>query len=497
MRTWWRGLLLTGLTVTAISLTGCGEKPKPRTGGEKKPDQGQSENGKASAGNPAAMAVSGVVAKVASAKGTILVRPESADGKLDQMTADPHINDYKVVDAQTALEPGQTVLSFHEGMVASSNGKVSATLRSDLSGRNPLPVLESAIKTRAASPGVDFEFKIDRGRIDLANTAKEGKVTVRVHGPFASADLVLATPGTRVVVEVYGRWMPGTQFTAQPAGTVYTPENSPLMRLLILVLKGEAEINHPRSSFRLVAPPGNAQIQAQSKGDSVVAPEHLDAIPEWVNENPKDPEVAKHKPAIEKLVSLLAKEGDAEKVFEEFGKSKDPVERLVAIYGMAALDELEKMFTVIRSTRTPEVVDEGIIALRHFLGRGPGMDQVFFKFLTSHKIGDRPVFTSKQAEAFIDLLDGFTDEQKEQTSTYVYLLKQLSNPRTAIRGLAIWHLNRLVPDGQKIGFDPTDEEPAREAAAKKWKDKLTELKKLPEPAPAPKAPAAKPAAPKQ
>ena len=140
-------------------------------------------------------------------------------------------------------------------------------------------------------------------------------------------------------------------------------------------------------------------------------------------------------------------------------------------------------------------VDEGIIALRHFLGRGPGMDQVFFKFLTSHKIGDRAVFTSKQAEAFIDLLDGFTDEQKEQTSTYVYLLKQLSNQRTAIRGLAIWHLNRLVPEGQKIGFDPTDEEPAREAAAKKWKDKLTELKKFPEPAP--KVPAAKPAAPKQ
>ena len=201
MRTWWRGLLLTGLTASAIALTGCGEKPKPRVGGDKK--QGQAENGKPGEGAPAAVVVSGPVAKVASAKGTILVRPESADGKLDQMAADSHINDYKVVDAETLLEPGQTVLSFHEGVVHSSNGKVSATLRSDLSGRNPLPVLESAIKTRAATPGADFEFKIDRGRIDLVNTAKEGKVTVRVHGPFSSAELVLATPGTRVVVEVY------------------------------------------------------------------------------------------------------------------------------------------------------------------------------------------------------------------------------------------------------------------------------------------------------
>lgn len=493
MRTWWRGLFLAGLTASAITLSGCGERPKPRTGAEKKepvqPDAATPPAGVANASGP--------VAKVASAKGTILVRPEASDAKLDQLASNPAINDYKVAEGDASLEPGLTVLSFHDGKIVSANGKVNATLRSDLSGRNPLPVLESAIKTRAASAGADLEFKLERGRVDLVNTAKEGKVTVRVQGPFTSADIVLASPGTRVVVEVYGRWMPGTQFLVHPAGTAYTPENSPLMRILVLVLKGEAEIIHPRSSYRLVAPPGNAQIQAQSRGDSAVVPEHLDAIPEWVNENPKDPEVAKHKPAIEKLAGLLAKESDIEKVFETLGQGKDPVERLLAVYGLAALDDLEKMFNLIRSTRTPELIDEGIIALRHFLGRGPGMDQVFYKFLTSHKVADRPVFTDKQAEAFIDLLDGFTEEQKQQTSTFQYLLKQLSNPRTPIRGLAIWHLNRLVPEGQKIGYDPTDEEAARESAVKKWKDKLTELKKLAEPPPASKAPAAKPAAPKQ
>lgn len=497
MRTWWRGLLLAGVTVSAISLTGCGDKPKPRAGGDKKAGPAQAENAKASSGISGAVAVSGPAAKVASAKGTVLVRPEASDDKLDQLTANPAINDYKVADQDSSVEPGQTVLSFHDGKVVSANGKVTATLRSDLSGKNPLPVLESAIKTRATTAGADFEFKLDRGRVDLVNTAKEGKVTVRIHGPFSTADLVLASPGTRVVLELYGRWMPGSRFTELPAGKAPTPETSPLMRWLVLVLKGEAEINHPRSSFRLVAPPGNAQIQGQSVGDRVVTPEHLEAIPDWVNENPKDPEVAKYKPALDKLAGLLAKESDIEKVFEVFGQSKEPAERLIAVYGLAALDDLEKMFLLIRSTRTPELVDEGIIALRHFLGRRPGMDQVFFKFMTSHQIGGQKAFNSKQAEAFIDLLYGFSEEQKEQSTTYLYLLKQLSGSRTAIRGLAIWHLNRLVPEGQKIGYDPTDEEPAREAAVKKWKDKLTELKKLPEPPPAPKAPAAKPAAPKQ
>lgn len=487
MRTWWRGLLLGGVALSAISLAGCGEKPKPRVGGD--PGRG------AALIDPSlsiATVPSGPAAKVASPKGTILVRPEASDAQLDQLLANPAINDYKVADQDSALMPGQTVLSFHDGKVVSTNGKVSASLRADLSGKNPLPVLETAIKTRAATPGADFEFSIERGRVDLVNTAKEGKVTVRVQGPSSTADLVLASPGTRVVVELYGRWMPGSRFTELPAGAAPTPANSPLMRWLVLVLKGEVEINHPRSSFRLVAPPGNSLIQGQSGGDRIVVPEHLEAIPDWVNENPKDPEVAKFKPALDKLAGLLAKESDFEKVFETFGHGKEPAERLVAIYGLAALDDLPRMFHLIRSTRTPEVVDEGIIALRHFLGRRPGMDQVFFKFLTGHSVGPAKAFTNKQAEAFIDLLYGFNDEQKAQPTTYSYLLRQLSSPRPGIRGLAIWHLNRLVPEGQKIGYDPTDEEPAREAAIRKWKDKLTELKKLPEPPPASKAPAPKP-----
>ena len=102
----------------------------------------------------------------------------------------------------------------------------------------------------------------------------------------------------------------------------------------------------------------------------------------------------------------------------------------------------------------------------------------------------------KEKINFDNSLYGFNEEQKAQPTTYSYLLKQVSNKRQAFRGLAIWHLERLVPDGQKIGYDPTDEEPAREISIKKWRDKLTELKKLPEPLPASKPPVAKPAAPK-
>ncbi len=479
MRSWWRGLVMAAVALTGI--VGCGsEAPKrnPQASAPTTPAPAVTVSG-----SPAP-AVSSEAVKVLSSRGTVLIRDEVKGGA------------YRTVEKGSSIGAGETVLSFHDGVISSANGKVQATLRSDLSGKNPLPVLESAVATRMPSSGVDLELKLDRGRVDFVNTAKEGKVTVKVVGPFTSSELVLASPGTRVEIELYGRWLPGSRFAALPENTKYVPENSPVLRWMVLVLKGEVEIQHPLSSFSLKAPPGNALIQAQTINSERPVPEHLDSLPDWVNEDPKDPEVAKTKPALEKLAAALASHGDASKVFEEFSQSKDPVERIIAVYGLAAIDELEKMFVVIRSSKQEDVVDEGIIALRHYLGRGPGVDQAFYKFLMTHQINNQPVFKPSQAEALIDLVYGFNEEQKAQPTTYSYLLKQLSNKRQAFRGLAIWHLERLVPDGQKIGYDPTDEEPARELSIKKWRDKLTELKKLPEPLPAAKPPVAKPAAPK-
>jgi hypothetical protein len=479
MRSWWRGLVMAAVALTGI--VGCGsEAPKrnPQASAPTTPAPAVTVSG------APAPAVSSEAVKVLSSRGTVLIRDEVKGGA------------YRTVEKGSSIGAGETVLSFHDGVISSANGKVQATLRSDLSGKNPLPVLESAVATRMPSSGVDLELKLDRGRVDFVNTAKEGKVTVKVVGPFTSSELVLASPGTRVEIELYGRWLPGSRFAALPENTKYVPENSPVLRWMVLVLKGEVEIQHPLSSFSLKAPPGNALIQAQTINSERPVPEHLDSLPDWVNEDPKDPEVAKTKPALEKLAAALASHGDASKVFEEFSQSKDPVERIIAVYGLAAIDELEKMFVVIRSSKQEDVVDEGIIALRHYLGRGPGVDQAFYKFLMTHQINNQPVFKPSQAEALIDLVYGFNEEQKAQPTTYSYLLKQLSNKRQAFRGLAIWHLERLVPDGQKIGYDPTDEEPARELSIKKWRDKLTELKKLPEPLPAAKPPVAKPAAPK-
>jgi len=92
--------------------------------------------------------------------------------------------------------------------------------------------------------------------------------------------------------------------------------------------------------------------------------------------------------------------------------------------------------------------------------------------------------------AFIDLLFGFNDAQKEQPATYRYLLKLLSSDRTAIRGLASWYLNHMLPEGVRFGFNPNGPKDLREAAIKQWETRLMELKKLPEANLPPKKPLA-------
>jgi hypothetical protein len=37
-----------------------------------------------------------------------------------------------------------------------------------------------------------------------------------------------------------------------------------------------------------------------------------------------------------------------------------------------------------------------------------------------------------------------------------------------LRGLAYWHLYRLVPAGRELGYNPLDEKDKRQAAIAKW-----------------------------
>ena len=56
------------------------------------------------------------------------------------------------------------------------------------------------------------------------------------------------------------------------------------------------------------------------------------------------------------------------------------------------------------------------------------------------------------------------DEDLAQPETYQVLINYLGSERVSLRELAYWHLERLVPGGAKIGYEPLAPKEKRDAA---------------------------------
>ena len=111
-----------------------------------------------------------------------------------------------------------------------------------------------------------------------------------------------------------------------------------------------------------------------------------------------------------------------------------------------------------------DVWDAGGIALRNWIGRAPGQDQRLYKLLTEKK-----TVPPREAEAILQLLHDFGDDDVNQPETYDALIDYLGSERLSLRELAYWHLRRLVPAGRKIDYDPLAPKEKREAGIKAWR----------------------------
>jgi hypothetical protein len=149
---------------------------------------------------------------------------------------------------------------------------------------------------------------------------------------------------------------------------------------------------------------------------------------------------------------------------EEFLNSEDRIDRALAVYVMAALDKLAAIGKAFRETKHADVLDTSIVALRHWMGRGAGQDQILYDRLV--EVGKlKPV----HAETIMQLLHGFGEVDLGRPETYQTLIDYLDHDLLGIRALAYWHLYRLVPAGRDLGYNPLEAKDSREAAIKKWR----------------------------
>jgi hypothetical protein len=365
---------------------------------------------------------------------------------------------WQFVPEKADLPAGGALLGMPGAIIQSPNGAVWMGFLSDLSEKSPFPIRETVAGLHVGA-GVDMDVTLDRGRIDLSNRKPDGPATVCVRVRNESWDVVLAEPKSRVAFELYGRWPRGSRFTKEPK-----PEDAPVAEMVVLVLRGEAVLKHGSTSVRLHAPPGPALMRWDSVTGWDATPDHLDKLPEWANpEEGATAEGQARKAALEKFRDFAQQRG-LDAALDAAVVSENPGMRRLAVIAMGALDELPRLGKALRETKYPDVLDNGVLALRHWIGREPGQDQKLYNLLVS-----QGKYTPVQAETVVQLLHSFGEADLGRPETYETLIDLLDHQGQAIRNLAHWHLIRLVPAGKKIPYSALDPESKRAEAIKEWK----------------------------
>jgi hypothetical protein len=385
------------------------------------------------------------VARCASETGSLLRR--EAPGK-----------PWQLVKEGEDLHAGDQVVGARPGAIVSANGAVRMAFLGDPSGTSPFPVIETAVILRQPEEGADLAFAMERGRVDLTNLKPDGQARIRLHVGDRVHQITLLEPGTRVAEELYGRWPRGVRFIKDAK-----PDHRPAVAFAFLVLKGKAEVKGRSHTYTLNAPPGPALLQGDESVGLKAVPQNLQSLPPWAEPDGHTEAERKAYEALATFRRLAAEKGIGEAV-DQMVRSDDPAQRKVAVYLMGALDDLPRLGEAMSTTRYPDVWDTGVLALRHWIGRGPGQDQKLYQALV-----ERRDYKPAEAATVLQLLHSFGEDDLAQPETFQLLLNELTSDKLAIRGLAYWHLMRLVPAGKQLGYDPLAPKEERDRAAKEWK----------------------------
>ncbi|HEY7312863.1 MAG TPA: hypothetical protein VH643_26100 [Gemmataceae bacterium] len=413
---------------------------------------------------PAAAPPSSVVARLVSPDGTVLKR-----GKPDQA--------WQIVEQNGELHADEMLIGLPGAAIETDKRAVRLTLLTDMDKTSPYPILEAAVSLHP-SPDVDLDFTLDRGRVDITNIKEKGAARVRIRFHDQKWEATLTEPGTRVAMQLYGRWAKGAKFTPEPS-----PKDVPAADLLFLVRKGHVQLSHGSCFHSMSAPPGPARLHWDNSGEADEAPRKLDKLPKWAEADHSTSERAER---IKKVVEEFRRECVKSSPFTAtrlFVRSQDPNQRATGVIFMGAMDDLDGVGGVLTGTKYLDTWDRAVVVVRHWIGRCACQDQIVYKLLE-----DKRGITPARAEGILQLLHSFGDDELAHPELYKMLVRFLDNDELGIRGLSYWHLVRLVPAGGKFGYNPLAPKEQRDKARDQWKKLINDMiarKELP-----PKDPAA-------
>jgi hypothetical protein len=403
-----------------------------------------------------------ISSELLSAEAPAVARLDSKDGTLFARSKPGQ--DWQTVSSKGELRAEALLVGLPGAVLSTANGAVDLTLLTDLDKTSPYPILEAAVVLHASSDH-DLDFTLNRGRVDVTNRKKEGAARVRIRFHDQEWEATLTEPGTRIALQLYGRWAKGVPFRKNPG-----PKDVPAADLLLVVRKGQIELKHGSRFCLMSAPPGPALLHWDNHGASEEAPQKLEKLPDWVATEQSESERAQRiKNTVEKLRQQVVQSSPREAA-RTFVNSEDPNERATGVIFLGALDDMEGLGEVINGTKYPDAWDRAVVVVRHWLGRCPGQDQLLYQGLIE-KRGLKPA----QAAGVMQLLHSFGYAELAHPELYTTLVKYLDNGVLGIRGLAHWHLVRLVPAGKGIDYNPLDPKDKRDKARDEWKKLVDDL----------------------
>jgi hypothetical protein len=402
--------------------------------------------------------------KSVSPKGMILRREEPGHN----WTPDTK---WAVVGAGESLPADVLLVGLPGAEFDSADGSVHVRMLTDFD--SPLPVLEPAVLLHPAGAKHDLDLTLDRGMIELVNTKKEGAASVRARVRDAVFDLTLYTPGTKVTLLLASAWPKGVPFKKDPG-----PKDVPAAELIIIAQKGDVDVRHDGRLTALSQPPGPAMIQWDNVHGFDASPTRMEKLPDWILP-PTDQEQQDKGRRLDAAIAAFTKavaDQPLDAVLDKFLASENPTERHFAVILLGATDNLSRLAAVLNAAKHYDMWDAAVRALRHWIGRGPGQDQVVVKRLVELR-GYKP----SEAATVLHFLHTPDDAEMERPETYEMLIDHLASDRLSIRGLAFWHLYRLVPAGRKIAYDPLAPKEDRVRARAEWKKLIPDGQMPPKP----------------
>jgi hypothetical protein len=374
---------------------------------------------------------------------------------------------WQLVGEAEPLHAGELLVAGMGAALEANDDAVGLLLLGGAGASPPLPIIESAIVLNSG-PDVDLDFTLLRGRVDVVNRKAKGEAKVRVRGRESTAEIRLLEPATRVALVLSGRWPPGVPFRkdAKPE------EHKPALAYTVLVLRGAIELKTAKLQFDMRAPPGPALLEGDDTGEIDASPRRLDELPGWAAERADADDVKKVRAGLARFRDL-ARQKSIPEALDQMLQSDNAVERKIAVAMLGATDDLDRLTNCLVKAPTLDVWENGVQVIRHWIGREPGQDQKLYRVLI-----DKQKLTAAQAETVMQLLHNFSDDAVTLPETFEGLLDLMESDQLAIRGLAHWHLYRLVPSGRKIGYDPLAAPEKRAQAVKEWR-KLIPAGKLP------------------